>query len=380
VLLPLYLSLALVSRAYQVTRSVALSLSFHRQLGSLDPRVPEIECCQAATFGHRSTFDRSDCCHHPALADLQRLPTRLGTSFRFTCAQRLAAESAPCEPTVARWVQYCSMDSAPLPTLPADVMGRIARATLAAEEGPQDRAWVRLSSVCRTWRDSLRGAHSARVCHLAARRVAVQNGCAEAVVLNTSCPCHHWAAQEMRSSRDRHVGVPLHVEGMTPARLETAAQSGACFGSVHVHLSATPQWPPPSDTPSRILSALAGSAATLTALHGLPLVKPPAGGDPGLGLAAFTELRDLSLRQTWREMDVLQATDLPASLQDLKVVMNIAEHKGIPIGQLQAPPLFVAFDRLQSLRRVTLAGYRLLNLGKWGRRLDCPPLPASLEV
>ena len=135
-----------------------------------------------------------------------------------------------------------------------------------------------------------------------------------------------------------------------------------------------------SDTPSRILSALAGSAATLTALHGLPVVKPPAGCDPGLGLAAFTELRNLSLRQTWREMDVLQATDLPATLQDLKIVMNIAEYRGTPLGQLQAPPLFVAFHRLQSLRRVTLAGYRLLNLGRWARRPDCPPLLPSLKV
>ena len=176
--------------------------------------------------------------------------------------------------------------------------------------------------------------------------------------------------------------MPLHVgleSGLTPVRLEAAAQSGARFGSVHVHLSATEQLPPPSDAASRIASALAGSAATLTALYNVPLVKPPPGGDLGLGLAAFTELRDLSLRQMWEDMDILPATDLPASLQDLRLVMDIAEYRGIPYGLLQSLPPFVAFDRLQSLRRITLTEYRLLNLGKW-ERLEDPPFPPSLEV
>ncbi len=44
-----------------------------------------------------------------------------------------------------------------LPTLPAEVLGTIARTTLAAEDSDV-RAWVRLSLVCRAWRDSLRGA------------------------------------------------------------------------------------------------------------------------------------------------------------------------------------------------------------------------------
>ena len=48
---------------------------------------------------------------------------------------------------------------APLPMLPPDVMGCIARAKLAAEGGDV-QAWVRLSLVNRTWRDSLRGASS----------------------------------------------------------------------------------------------------------------------------------------------------------------------------------------------------------------------------
>jgi len=44
-----------------------------------------------------------------------------------------------------------------LPALPAEVLGCIAHAALAAEDNDV-RAWVRLSLVCRTWRDSLRGA------------------------------------------------------------------------------------------------------------------------------------------------------------------------------------------------------------------------------
>ncbi len=59
------------------------------------------------------------------------------------------------------------MSPAPLPVLPPDVLGRIARAALAAEDDDV-RAWGRLSLVCRTWRDSLRGTSSwaARSCML----------------------------------------------------------------------------------------------------------------------------------------------------------------------------------------------------------------------
>ena len=50
---------------------------------------------------------------------------------------------------------------APPPVLPPEVMGCIARAALAAE-GDGLQAWARLSRVCRIWRDTLRGASSAR--------------------------------------------------------------------------------------------------------------------------------------------------------------------------------------------------------------------------
>ncbi len=54
------------------------------------------------------------------------------------------------------------MDPSPFSALPADVMGCILRAALAAS-GSTMRARRRLSRVCRAWRDSLRGAQPARV-------------------------------------------------------------------------------------------------------------------------------------------------------------------------------------------------------------------------
>lgn len=50
-----------------------------------------------------------------------------------------------------------SMSAAQLPYLPPEVMDCVARAALHAEGGTAE-AWVRLSLVCHTWRDSLRGA------------------------------------------------------------------------------------------------------------------------------------------------------------------------------------------------------------------------------
>lgn len=57
-----------------------------------------------------------------------------------------------------------SMTPAPPPALPADVMRRIAHMTFAAEaeEGREEEVWARLSSVSRTWRESLHGARSVR--------------------------------------------------------------------------------------------------------------------------------------------------------------------------------------------------------------------------
>ena len=53
------------------------------------------------------------------------------------------------------------MSHAPLPPLlPPDVLACIARAALVAEDNT-GQACGRLSLVCRTWRDSLRGRHLA---------------------------------------------------------------------------------------------------------------------------------------------------------------------------------------------------------------------------
>ncbi len=48
----------------------------------------------------------------------------------------------------------------------------LARAALTAE-GDTLAAWLRLSLVCRTWRDSLAGARSIRVAYLSSGAVAV---------------------------------------------------------------------------------------------------------------------------------------------------------------------------------------------------------------
>ncbi len=53
--------------------------------------------------------------------------------------------------------RHAALSPVPLPALPVDVWGCIAHAALAAE-GSTMRACVRLSLVCRTWRDCLRGA------------------------------------------------------------------------------------------------------------------------------------------------------------------------------------------------------------------------------
>ena len=51
------------------------------------------------------------------------------------------------------------MMRARLPALPADVLSRIARETLVVEGGT-NKAWIRLSLVCGSWRNSLRGMQS----------------------------------------------------------------------------------------------------------------------------------------------------------------------------------------------------------------------------
>ena len=134
------------------------------------------------------------------------------------------------------------------------------------------------------------------------------------------------------------------------------------------------QWPPPAAVPSQLVSALAGSASTLVELHDLPLV-----GEQAVGLAAFTRLRVLTLRQA-SEMRALPSTLLPASLEDLTLISHLptAWH-----GLGDRPPHFTNCDRLRRLRRITLAEFAHWSLaspgGGHGERHPAP-FPQSLEV
>ena len=99
----------------------------------------------------------------------------------------------------------------------------------------------------------------------------------------------------------------------------------------------------------------------------------------GAGVGSLHPAAQLSLRQTWH-MDVLRAKILPASLQDLQLVMNLPDFVHA-LGQ--DPPLFEAFDRLHNLRRITLTDFWSWNLGRWNdTQTQWHPalLPRSLEV
>jgi len=171
------------------------------------------------------------------------------------------------------------------------------------------------------------------------------------------------------------------MKKLTPEQL-LATLSSTCFGSVHLHCSVHEHWPPPPPLLPMVVSALASrSASTLTALHELPLVKPwvePLPDDPGLGLVALTQLRTLTLLQTWDGFAELRGTKLPPSLEDLTLVMD---HPDDVSAVWEDLPLLVAFDRLRSLRRITLIEY--WSWARWDRleSLRQPTLlPPSLEV
>jgi len=171
--------------------------------------------------------------------------------------------------------------------------------------------------------------------------------------------------------------VPKHFTKQLPPKKLLATLSSTCLSSVHLFWDTEEgQWPPPPALPPMIVSALAPrSASTLTALHDLPLVKrwvEPLPDDTGLGLAALTQLRALTLRQTWEELAELRADDFPLSLEDLTLVM---EHPDYVEAVWEDLPRFVAFDRLQNLRRITISEYWVLKT-RWHPAL----LPPSLEV
>lgn len=100
---------------------------------------------------------------------------------------------------------------------------------------------------------------------------------------------------------------------LPPERLR-AVLSSVCWGSAILHISLLEQQQPPRpEVPSLVVAALAGSASTLIALHGLPLVEPA--DHPELELATFTRLRALTLHQsqTSDSLHTLRLTQLPAS-------------------------------------------------------------------
>jgi len=169
--------------------------------------------------------------------------------------------------------------------------------------------------------------------------------------------------------------VPLHVDlrpPLTPERLRVVLTS-ACYASVNLHNSLAAVRPVPPESPALVVSALASSASTLTALRGLPLVEPADHPEPGL--AAFTQLRALELRQTSAALQVLRVTQLPASLTDLELSAVTFPRTGLP--------LFVGLDGLSSLRQITSAGHVSWKLGSWdddaGERCQLR-LPPVFEV
>ncbi len=132
-------------------------------------------------------------------------------------------------------------------------------------------------------------------------------------------------------------------------------------------------------TLSAVVSALATSAATLTALRALPL-QAALRDRPQLGLAALTELRALRLYQADDAPEGLQATRLPTSLQKLKLICFDPMDDGWDEPML---PALVDFDRLHNLRRISLSQYerwRLSSRDHETGQLCALQVPHSLEA
>ena len=178
-----------------------------------------------------------------------------------------------------------------------------------------------------------------------------------------------------------HAGVPLHVvcrAELTPQQLRTALSS-IPLASLKLHDSVALL---PPETLSPIVSAIARSASTLVALHGLPRTRIQRGA--AIGLAAFTRLRSLTLRQTTNQPARLQAAHLPPSLQELTLSMDVPRFEAALF--TCCLPKLVAVDGLHSLRRITLANqrcnrwYNLDGHGHDEEERSCPLLPPSLKV
>jgi len=132
----------------------------------------------------------------------------------------------------------------------------------------------------------------------------------------------------------------------------------------------------PPHAMSAVMAALARSATTLTALHGLAMPHGP-GYDQ---LAACSQLRVLTLRVTSDPPDVLRAGQLPPSLQQMTLQ---APAQGYSSGANTGLPWFCGCDQLRNLRRITFAGYGAWRLGSWDSATEqpCPlQLPPGFKV
>ena len=174
-------------------------------------------------------------------------------------------------------------------------------------------------------------------------------------------------------------GVPLRVvfQSRLASRRLRSALAAVPLGDVELHHSLMKLH---RRTLSAVVSALATSAATLTALRALPL-EAALRDRPQLGLAALTQLRAVSFYQAVNALEGLQATHLPTSLQKLELICfdpEEAEDWDHPM-----PPALIDFDRLHNLRRISLSLYASWQLSSRDNEtgsLRPPQLPQSMEA
>ncbi len=176
-------------------------------------------------------------------------------------------------------------------------------------------------------------------------------------------------------------------------RLQAALLNECRVASLTLHDGRAPQ--PGSMT--ALEPALACTASTLAALHGLFPEEleedlyttwrkmTGVGGQRELGLAAFTQLRALTLRFTWRSPRQLTATVLPASLEELTLAVD--GWRALEPRRAPGAPLLIGFRRLpdlgQKLRRITFVGQQCWPLGSRDDEAENPErlqLPPSIQV
>ena len=190
-----------------------------------------------------------------------------------------------------------------------------------------------------------------------------------------------------RSGRRWLAGVPVHAVINRRLSLDRfkAALSSVRFASVEMRDALRLL---PSHAPSAVVPALAHSASTLTALHGLALT-----GLEYRRLTAFTQLRVLTLCGTEGFGGLLRAEHLPASLEDLTLRLSVdygtfegpddSTDEALDESTYRAMPAFIGFNSLCRLRRITLFRYDRWHLATWDdeeKEMSPVQLPPSLAV